>query len=245
MNEGPLPEPVGGAIRGRGQYVNRNVEAAWAAVYIFYLLWLVILFLSPLWERMPYGRTGSSPGAVGGGVVGGVPGMTATTSAEGPGISEGVKPRDESVYETGTDVVVDRSAMAGGGGGGDVGIPAGGGIEGGGATGGTGTGVPGLGGVEGEGTWEGRLLNLHRAVRDSFLILFAATVITMAGYGMVGESLGLIWAAFGALLVWSAVQLLPFDFSWWLDVLWAFAVAVLTIIVFAFAFRNVPTSKGA
>ncbi|KAJ3090598.1 hypothetical protein HDU96_003376, partial [Phlyctochytrium bullatum] len=146
---------------------------------------------------MPHGRTGSSPGAVGGGVVGGVQGITATTSAEGPGISEGVKPRDESVYDTGTDVAVDRSAMAGGGGGGDVGIPAGGGIEGGGATGGTGTGHHPSG--------------LQTSIQQ--------TVITMAGYGMVGESLGLLWAAFGALLVWSAVQLLPFDFSWWLDVL--------------------------
>ncbi|KAI8837849.1 hypothetical protein BC829DRAFT_404776 [Chytridium lagenaria] len=66
----------------------------------------------------------------------------------------------------------------------------------------------------------------------------------MAGYGIPGETVGLVWAVFAALLVWTLVQLLPFDLSWWLDVVWAFVMAVLAIVVWSFAFRNAPSGRS-
>ncbi|KAJ3045813.1 hypothetical protein HK097_001111 [Rhizophlyctis rosea] len=95
-----------------------------------------------------------------------------------------------------------------------------------------------------EETWRDRFRNklngMARAARDSLLILFGLTAVSIAGFGIPVATLALIWVVAFILFCWILAQILPTRIGWILDFLLTVPFVVLSIIIFARAFKDAP-----
>ncbi|KAJ3031795.1 hypothetical protein HDV00_008125 [Rhizophlyctis rosea] len=86
-----------------------------------------------------------------------------------------------------------------------------------------------------------KLNKMTRASRDAFLITFGLVVASIAGFGIPVATLVLIWVVFFLLCWWILVQVCPNSVAWILDFLLTLPFAVLSIIIWARAFKDAPS----
>lgn len=68
------------------------------------------------------------------------------------------------------------------------------------------------------------------------LILFALVVVNMAGHGITGGVVALVWIIFGLGLLWNLMYFVFYHAL--VDFLLVLPIVVLSIITYALAFRN-------